>query len=105
MYAYVLDIGRGYFEGVCAPSDAGAYSRAPPPPPRSYSRIDSCEPHHRSGAFRGLVASSEDGGVVPTGVRKQVARRCAERALRLAISRRIGLRGRGLTDEPTAIHA
>jgi hypothetical protein len=105
MYACVPENGGGFFEGVCAPNNATAYFLDLPPPPHCYSRIDSCEPHHRSGALRGLVASSEDGGVHPTGVREQVARRCAERALRLAISRRIGLRGRGLTDEPTAIHA
>ena len=32
MYACILEIGRGFFEGVCAPSNATAYLRDPPPP-------------------------------------------------------------------------
>ena len=39
-----------------------------------------------SAAIQGLVAPCEDGGVDSTGVREQVARRCAKGALRLAIS-------------------
>ncbi len=38
MYACILESGRGFFEGVCAPSYATAYSSDPPPPP-SHSRI------------------------------------------------------------------
>src|SRR5215208_5374367 len=32
MYAYVLEISGGFFEGVCAPSNATAHSCDPPPP-------------------------------------------------------------------------
>jgi len=32
MYAYVLEPGRGFFEGVCARSNATANFRDPPPP-------------------------------------------------------------------------
>ena len=32
MYAYTPDIGRGFFEGVCTPSNATAHSCDPPPP-------------------------------------------------------------------------
>jgi hypothetical protein len=32
MYACILEIGRGFFEGVCTPSDATAQLRDPPPP-------------------------------------------------------------------------
>jgi hypothetical protein len=39
MYAYVLEIGRRFFEGVCAPNDATVYFRDPPPP--LDTRIDS----------------------------------------------------------------
>jgi hypothetical protein len=31
MYAYILETGRGFFEGVCAPSNATAHVRDPPP--------------------------------------------------------------------------
>jgi hypothetical protein len=37
MYACVLETGRGFFEGVCAPGNASAYFRDPPPP--CYSRM------------------------------------------------------------------
>jgi hypothetical protein len=33
MYAYILETGRGFFEGVCAPSNATAHFSDPPPPP------------------------------------------------------------------------
>ena len=32
MYAYALETGGGFFEGVCAPGNATAYFRDPPPP-------------------------------------------------------------------------
>src|SRR5215213_1381571 len=32
MYACILEIGRGFFEEVCAPSNATAHFRDPPPP-------------------------------------------------------------------------
>jgi hypothetical protein len=32
MYAWILEIGRGFFEGVCAPCKATANFRDPPPP-------------------------------------------------------------------------
>jgi hypothetical protein len=32
MYACVLEIGCGFFSGVCTPSDATAHFRDPPPP-------------------------------------------------------------------------
>jgi hypothetical protein len=32
MYACIRETGRGFFEGVCAPSDATAIFRDPPPP-------------------------------------------------------------------------
>jgi hypothetical protein len=32
MYAYIPDIGGGFFEGVCTPSNATAHSYDPPPP-------------------------------------------------------------------------
>jgi hypothetical protein len=31
MYAYILEIGGGFFKGVCAPSNATAHFRDPPP--------------------------------------------------------------------------
>ena len=34
MYACILETGRGFFEVVCAPGNATAYSRDPPPAPR-----------------------------------------------------------------------
>ena len=34
MYAYILETGRGFFEGVCAPCNATAHFRDPPPPIR-----------------------------------------------------------------------
>jgi hypothetical protein len=30
MYAYILETGRGFFEGVCTPSNKAAHLRAPP---------------------------------------------------------------------------
>ena len=39
MYACIPEIGRGFFQGVCAPNNATAYFRDPPPPP--HTRIDS----------------------------------------------------------------
>jgi hypothetical protein len=33
MYACILEIRRGFFEGVCTPSNATAHSYDPPPPP------------------------------------------------------------------------
>jgi hypothetical protein len=30
MYAYILEAGRGFFEGVCTPSNATAHLRDPP---------------------------------------------------------------------------
>jgi hypothetical protein len=41
MYACILETGRGFFGGVCTPSNTTAYLRDPPPPPLD-SRID-CE--------------------------------------------------------------
>jgi len=32
MYACISETGSGFFEGVCAPSNATANSRDPPPP-------------------------------------------------------------------------
>src|SRR5215208_493235 len=57
-----------------------------PTPPLLNSRSDSSESPRLSGTLRGLVASSEDGGAFSTGVRWQVARSDAQRALRLAIT-------------------
>jgi hypothetical protein len=33
MYACIPEIGRGFLEGVCTPSNTTAYLREPPPPP------------------------------------------------------------------------
>jgi hypothetical protein len=33
MYACILEIGRGFFEGVCARENRPLTFRAPPPPP------------------------------------------------------------------------
>jgi hypothetical protein len=35
MYACVLGTERGFFEGLCEPSNASAYSYDPPPPPNT----------------------------------------------------------------------
>ena len=34
MYACIFETGRGFFEGVCAPSNVTAYFYDPPPPIR-----------------------------------------------------------------------
>src|SRR5215217_8085072 len=44
MYACILETGRGFFEGVCAPGNASAYFRDPPP--LLDSRIASPEAFH-----------------------------------------------------------
>jgi hypothetical protein len=51
MYACILETGRGFFEGVCPPSDATAHSRDPPPPPLN-SRSVSLFASTASGASR-----------------------------------------------------
>jgi hypothetical protein len=35
MYACTYEIGAGFFEGVCTPSNATANFRVPPPPPHA----------------------------------------------------------------------
>jgi len=37
MYACVLEIGRGFFEGVCTPCHVTAYFYAPPPHHLAYT--------------------------------------------------------------------
>ena len=39
MYACILESGRGFFEGVCAPSNTTAYFCDPPPTPRFANRL------------------------------------------------------------------
>jgi hypothetical protein len=39
MYACILETGCGFFEGVCAPRNATAHFRDPPPPPTHGSRM------------------------------------------------------------------
>ena len=50
MYACSYETGCGFFEGVCAPGNATAHLRDPPPPP-SHSRIALCQ-HAVSGDSR-----------------------------------------------------
>ena len=38
MYACIAESERGFFEGVCAPNDATAHFRDPPPPIRESQR-------------------------------------------------------------------
>src|SRR5919112_1670624 len=54
--------------------------------PTLRSRINCPQLQQFRRSLQGLVASSEDGGAFSTGVREQVARCDAERALRLAIT-------------------
>src|SRR5215203_438705 len=42
MYAYVLEISGGFFEGVCTPSHATAHS-CDPPPPRNTREPEPCQ--------------------------------------------------------------
>src|SRR5829696_7378203 len=51
MYAYIAEIGCGFFEGVCTPSNATVHSYDPPPPPHT-SRIDSSDACRGTGERR-----------------------------------------------------
>src|SRR5215207_2276760 len=57
MYACIPEIGRGFFAGVCAPSNATAHSCDPPPPPHT-SRIDSSDASRGKGERRKFSLAS-----------------------------------------------
>jgi hypothetical protein len=54
MYACIPDIGRGFFEGVCAPSNATAHFRDPPHPGLAYNIL--CFLNHR--LLRGFTTAA-----------------------------------------------
>jgi hypothetical protein len=67
MYACIPEIGRGFFEGVCAPSNVTAYFGDPPPTP-THNSLMACwtaPPQgfpaavHKDSPLQGLVLRKE----------------------------------------------